>query len=387
VTLSRPTATRRTHEKGTSMSRRMLVLVAGALLAAGCGAADTADTTTTEPPVETSTTIATPTTAATSTTSMVIAFDPTSTTSSTLPPAPEMASVDPLAWGLFCRDLVDAGWDYEGAVAYWNVEGRPARMDADENGIPCETVYPASDVTAYWGDPLPTGLAPGPGSGWRSTDLTPSVAKGCCGMNDNGPVSPPLPPAAGPYPDDGPYSVAISRSPAPTDDLTLEVRRWLPCADAPDRCAPDAVPGDVYADPEHAVVRTVPLDSALRVVIRSIGHVTGNEWTEPSIEGDGSALATLFRRYDAAWTYAAPLLEGENDLLTRGRIDPTFPYGPSPGEEWVLGYRGPAGSYLTTNSFAMAGQDRASGWYHWWPTLEVIDGTPVLFLWAGQIAG
>jgi hypothetical protein len=29
-------------------------------------------------------------------------------------------------------------------------------MDADRNGIPCETVYPSADVLAFWGDPLPT---------------------------------------------------------------------------------------------------------------------------------------------------------------------------------------------------------------------------------------
>jgi hypothetical protein len=57
--------------------------------------------------------------------------------------------------GLFCRDLLvpDAiGHPFTGAgtvphtaffwsLVYWNLEGRPARMDADGNGIPCETLY------------------------------------------------------------------------------------------------------------------------------------------------------------------------------------------------------------------------------------------------------
>jgi len=53
--------------------------------------------------------------------------------------------------GLFCRDLVAEGLDYEAAVTYWETEGRPARMDDDGNGRPCETVYPADEVAAFWG--------------------------------------------------------------------------------------------------------------------------------------------------------------------------------------------------------------------------------------------
>jgi hypothetical protein len=54
--------------------------------------------------------------------------------------------------GLYCRDLrygwpptagrglgADAGFLW--SVVYWNLEGQPERMDADGNGIPCETLY------------------------------------------------------------------------------------------------------------------------------------------------------------------------------------------------------------------------------------------------------
>ena len=51
-----------------------------------------------------------------------------------------------LAGGLFCRDLDAAGYGFEQALAYWVREGRPSRMDADGNGIPCETVYSAGEV-------------------------------------------------------------------------------------------------------------------------------------------------------------------------------------------------------------------------------------------------
>ena len=53
--------------------------------------------------------------------------------------------------GLYCRDLAAMGYSYADAVGYWNVWGQPDRMDEDLNGYPCETVYPASDVIAYWG--------------------------------------------------------------------------------------------------------------------------------------------------------------------------------------------------------------------------------------------
>ncbi|HMJ77450.1 MAG TPA: hypothetical protein VK507_15835 [Iamia sp.] len=55
-----------------------------------------------------------------------------------------------LAADLFCRDLVAEGLDYNAAVAYWFEEGQPARMDDDGNGRPCETVYSAPEVEAFW---------------------------------------------------------------------------------------------------------------------------------------------------------------------------------------------------------------------------------------------
>jgi hypothetical protein len=69
--------------------------------------------------------------------------------------------VEDLPSGLLCRDVAAAGFEYDRAVEYWLSEGRPDRMDADRNGIPCETVYPSVDVTSYWGDPLPTTLIAG----------------------------------------------------------------------------------------------------------------------------------------------------------------------------------------------------------------------------------
>lgn len=52
--------------------------------------------------------------------------------------------------GLFCRDLEPAGFDFSSAVAYWVREGAPDRMDADRNGIPCETLYSAEEIAAFF---------------------------------------------------------------------------------------------------------------------------------------------------------------------------------------------------------------------------------------------
>ncbi len=72
------------------------------------------------------------------------------------PPDPEPApiprgNVEALPSGLFCRDLRSAGYPYWDAVRYWEREGRPARMDATGDGIPCTTVYAWNDVRDYWG--------------------------------------------------------------------------------------------------------------------------------------------------------------------------------------------------------------------------------------------
>jgi hypothetical protein len=70
-----------------------------------------------------------------------------------------------LAAGLFCRDLYARGYSYSAAVDYWRLHGQPNQMDIDRNGVPCETVYPPTDVSDYWGftsrpdtSALPAGL-------------------------------------------------------------------------------------------------------------------------------------------------------------------------------------------------------------------------------------
>ncbi len=55
-----------------------------------------------------------------------------------------------LATGLLCADVAAEGYWYGDAAAYWVREGRPARMDADGNGIPCETVYDGDQIDAFF---------------------------------------------------------------------------------------------------------------------------------------------------------------------------------------------------------------------------------------------
>jgi hypothetical protein len=125
------------------------LLVALALVAVSCVGDATETTMSSSTTLETSTTTTGSATTTTTTTTTLVA-----TTSTTLTP------VTDLELGLFCRDLRPLGYSYAGAVQYWLGEGRPDRMDADRNGIPCETVYPESEVVEYWGEPLPTTTTP-----------------------------------------------------------------------------------------------------------------------------------------------------------------------------------------------------------------------------------
>lgn len=85
--------------------------------------------------------------------------------------APKAAGdVRALPSGLFCRDLKAKGYSYVAATDYWRLHGQPNQMDADRNGIPCETVYPRSDVALYWHGREITGIAP-PAAGLFCRDL------------------------------------------------------------------------------------------------------------------------------------------------------------------------------------------------------------------------
>lgn len=67
--------------------------------------------------------------------------------------------------GLLCSDLQARGWGYYDALYYWDYWGKPSNMDIDNNGIPCQTVYP--EAPGYVG----TSVAdPGTVNGFPSPD-------------------------------------------------------------------------------------------------------------------------------------------------------------------------------------------------------------------------
>jgi ligand-binding sensor domain-containing protein len=130
------------------VSRIRVLAVVLALTAAGCSTGGGETTTTATPSASTAAaTTALPDAAASSTPTTV------GGTATTEGPAAEQ----PTAWRiaardaeLSCDDARDLGAAYAEAVAYWIAIGRPARMDADGNGLPCESVFPAQEVDAFY---------------------------------------------------------------------------------------------------------------------------------------------------------------------------------------------------------------------------------------------
>ena len=70
-----------------------------------------------------------------------------------------LAIYDETPKGLYCRDLLaeDPSTWFDGyasvpatgyflSLVYWSLEGQPGRMDADSNGIPCETMWPTDVI-------------------------------------------------------------------------------------------------------------------------------------------------------------------------------------------------------------------------------------------------
>jgi len=119
--------------------RATLLLTVCALVAASCGGGSTAD------PGGTATTAASaaaPTTTTTTRPSTTTTTATVTTTTTVEPPRPELVA------GKLCRDVQAAGYGFADALAYWVREGMPDRMDEDGDGIPCQTVYSGTDVDA-----------------------------------------------------------------------------------------------------------------------------------------------------------------------------------------------------------------------------------------------
>jgi len=118
------------------------------LVAAGCSSSSTVITVSSSPTV---TVDMTTSVAQTSTSTMPVTTSISTTTASTTDEIVVALPIDSVESGLFCRDLYGLGYGFRDAVGYWMSEGRTARMDADRNGVPCETVYKAGAVEAVYG--------------------------------------------------------------------------------------------------------------------------------------------------------------------------------------------------------------------------------------------
>lgn len=112
----------------------LVVVVVGGAFVLGRSGNDEAATTTTAP-----------------TTTVTTTAPPATTAPPTTAPPTTLGDVRTQPAGLFCRDLRSQGFSYSASVDYWRVNGQPDQMDADKDGIPCETAYPSGDVVAYWG--------------------------------------------------------------------------------------------------------------------------------------------------------------------------------------------------------------------------------------------
>ena len=236
-----------------------------------------------------------------------------------------------------------------------------------------------------------------PPTTWATTPVPTWISTPCCDSNASVPPSPPGPLPDEGLPSDGFYSASVHRSPDRPHELTVDIGRWVPCAEEPEFCIPGFGEGDVGGSPDEAITGRLALDNDLTVVIQTIPSLTD---PAPGITATGSDFAALLHSIDDAWDtwVIAPFEQGRPPdeisavLANQGSLDDTFPFGVSDGYgtgEGPVGFRGPADSYLFTEPYLL--EHNApwgyNGMYRWWTVLEIRDGRPILYVDAGSIAG
>jgi hypothetical protein len=251
--------------------------------------------------------------------------------------------------GLYCRDLHAGAWSYGQAVRYWLQHGSPARMDADRDGIPCETVYPAHRIAKWLEFDRIFWIPDDVDYGWsRSATAWPDIRPGCCGGPDVAPLSPTDPWPANGWPVDGFYPVGPSEAawdvldsgrpvPAAVATYELAIGRWIPTESG------FGVTIDHAAPTLH---RNLRLTEDLTVVIQP------GEWADASpdaLVGNGSGFRLLLANLHDYW------LGG-------------------PGASIDGYYIGPEGALISIG-------------IRWYFFLEIRGGEPILYLLAAYIAG
>ncbi len=301
----------------------------------------------------------------------------------------------------------------QAAFYAWLQLADPDAPDPDLDAEPTEPAQPDKPS----GEPKPDEPSDEDGApvdleaGWTMIDdFRWPVEPGCCSIETTGPVSPAEPLPHEGWPTDGFYAVAVERSADTPATLQLTVQRWVACVDHPELgCGdiPDGAASDerIAPDPHDVLVLEVPLEDIGSVLVPI------HDWPadrQTAIEGAPGALATLLTSgVDPAFRtwITEPYLEGATEGAVWADVvelaaDPAFPFGvPDCGDSGMeycgpISYRGPFGTFLIANPGAISYADLGAwppgynGLYAWQEvTLEVRDGGPILYLWAGQLAG
>jgi hypothetical protein len=398
-------------------------LVVGVLVvAAGCtGGGGDDSATTLEPPTTITTSARTPDSGVTTSTTSTTAVPEVAFTVDALDVSPSLALGSTQALGSGCspggNDVPDGvwfGWVSDAGPEQLDIDLAclwPGRLEpaASNDAARIRQVPVAPGATVYEGDAEPVGYrnwivgsvvspahhAPGlpqtmpywlfindgvvteiaryerPVAWARTATAWPELHAGCC---DAGPVVPPSPGDPWPnegWPVDGFYALSVERR--SEVDYELTIQRWLSCGDNPGLCPDHWVGNEVTVDPGAPLIqRQLVFDEDLTVVLRPI-------FDDPILVGDGIAFKDLL----ADLNDAISQVDGDDDLTwpdqpQEAMDDPAHPFGPSmwpnTGELGPIGYRGPAGSYLTPPET-------------WWTVLEITQAKPVLYIHAGMIAG
>ncbi len=181
--------------------------------------------------------------------------------------------------------------------------------------------------------------------------------------------------------------------------LRFEISRWILCSEAPDRCPPDAMAEGVFAG-DDVTVRDVPLDDALTVVFWPLANPFAGFEENVALVGSGTGLGELLTSgIDPAlrtWVldpYEAgvPIEEIISTVTALGREFEDFPFGEDPVTTTIC-YRAPEDTWLLANPVWLTHPDDPwppgyNGLYDWWTTLEIRDGSPILYLHANLVAG
>ncbi len=282
-------------------------------------------------------------------------------------------------------------------LAFDHIEATRYAFDGAEAGAFYGWLHLAApDATRPGPATPPSGATIDLDAGWSPIEPSLPIELGCCGLATTGPVSPDGPLPQDGWPTDGFYDVDVYR---PHDDpttLELTIRRWVACGDlTDDRCSPDPEPEP--GQPDRRITPALSDVAVRRVRIADL-EVILFPIAEPEIpgatplRGEAPAFATLLLAgLDPAFRQwiEEPALAGltaaqvDHDLRHR-RADATCPF------ETASRYRGPLDSRLVlfpSWEVLHLWPHAWNGLYGWHATLEIRDGVPLLYVFAGQIAG